>query len=103
MPININGLGTGNIGTDKPRSQGNISKNDVTKSPGGEAQSTSTEDRVKLSPEVKILRKLESEIQGMSDVDQSKIDSIKTALQNGEYKINYDSLASAIERFESDY
>jgi len=102
MPININGLGANNIGTDKSKGQENVVKSQSSNIGDTNSQATSTEDRVKLSPEVKILRQLESDIQGMSDVDQSKIDSIKSAIQNGEYQINYDRLASAMEQFESD-
>lgn len=103
MPININGLGSGSIGTDKSKSQEHVAKPHTSNVAAANGQAESAEDKVKLSPEVKILRKLESDIQGMSDVDQSKIDSIKSAIQNGEYQINYDRLASAMEKFESDF
>ena len=102
MPININGLGTGSLGTDKTRGQEQASKTGVGNSQSSENKAQPSQDAVKLSPEVKILKKLETEIQGMADVDQNKIHRIKSALKNGEYQINYDRLASAIEKFESD-
>ena len=99
MPININGLGPNSLNTDKARNQDAINK-DSTSPAGG--KSKAPEDSVKLSAEVKVLKKLESEIQSMSDVDQGKIDRIKSALKNGEYQIDYERLASAMEKFESD-
>lgn len=99
MPININGLGPNNLSSEKARNQDSAGK---AQARGAESNSSSVKDQVNLSPEVKVLKKLESEIQSMSDVDQGKIDRIKAAIRNGEYQIDYERLASAMEKFESD-
>jgi len=37
----------------------------------------------------------------MPEVDQARVDSIKSAIANGEYQINYERLATAIQNAES--
>lgn len=101
MPININGLTSGSSGSEKARGQETVTKANQ-KGDSAQTDVSASTDRVELSAEVKVLRKLEAQVSSMSDIDQSKIDRIKAALRNGEYQIDYDNLASAMQKFESD-
>ena len=100
MAININGLGTSGTSSEKTQSKDGVTK--INSKPASSGDSSQANDQVNLSTEAKVLKKVEAQIKSMGDVDQAKIERIKTALRNGEYQIDYDRLASAIQRFESE-
>ena len=99
--MNINGLTPNSGSSEKTRSSDNVAKSSSERLSSGTDKSSSA-DTVELSPEAKVLKDLETQVYSMSDVDQPKIDRIKSAIQNGEYTINYDRLAEAMENFETD-
>lgn len=100
MAINFNnGIGPGQNGTNGAKSKDNVTP--LTRDVAGSNQSTSgKEDSVKLSSQVQSLQSLEAQIKKMPDVDQERVDTIKSAIANGEYTINYERLAAAIQKFE---
>lgn len=100
MPININNLAGTNTGSTKTRGTEESAK--VSNNSAAETGTASSSDEVKISSEAQVMKKLESEIKAMPDIDQGKINRIKDALRSGEYQINYDRLATAIEKFESE-
>ncbi|WP_158583957.1 flagellar biosynthesis anti-sigma factor FlgM [Salinibius halmophilus] len=59
-------------------------------------------DRVELSSQVRSLKQLEESVKNLPEVDSEKVASIKAAIESGDYQIDYDRLASAISKFESD-
>ncbi len=101
MPININNL-TGTTGnSSKTRGSDEAAKSNTTgpqDKPGAQAAS----DKVQISAEAKVMKKLESEIKSLPDIDQNKINRIKDALRSGQYQIDYDRLATAISKFDSE-
>ncbi|MBU2862234.1 flagellar biosynthesis anti-sigma factor FlgM [Reinekea marina] len=100
MPININGPTSTQVDPSKTRQS--QSSNGVTPEKSGNGtESASTEDVVQLSDKARVMKAVESRIQNMPDVDQDKVDRIRNALSNGEYKIDFDKLADAFRRFES--
>lgn len=105
MAINLNGLSTGQTGSAKSRESDNAA---TTKKAGTENavinksdNSKSTDDVVKLSDRAEVLRTVSSKVQQLPDIDQEKVDRIRTAIQNGDYSIDYNKLAAAFRRFES--
>lgn len=105
MAINLNGLSTGQTGSAKSRESDNAA---TTKKAGTESadakksnNSKSTDDVVKLSDRAEVLRTVNSKVQQLPDIDQEKVDRIRTAIQNGDYSIDYNKLAAAFRRFES--
>lgn len=100
MAMNINGLPPGQSGTAKTRQ--NESAEQVKKAPEKTGTETaSKDDVVELSDRAQVLRSVNSKMQNLPDIDQEKVDRIRTAIQNGDYKIDYDKLAAAFRRFES--
>lgn len=100
MAINFNnGIGPGQNGANGARSKDNVTPlvRDVANNSQG---ASSKEDSVKLSSQVQSLQSLEAQIKKMPDVDQERVDTIKSAIANGEYTINYERLAAAIQKFE---
>lgn len=97
MAMNINGLG--------PQSSGANKTKQVENTPNSTQVDTSTEqpsEEVSLSSDSKGLKALEDQVKQLPEVDQSRVDKIKTAIKNGDYQIDYDRLATAFIRYESE-
>jgi negative regulator of flagellin synthesis FlgM len=102
MAINLNGLSTGQTGSAKSRESDNAQSTKKAGTESAEANnSKSTDDVVKLSDRAEVLRTVSSKVQQLPDIDQEKVDRIRTAIQNGDYSIDYNKLAAAFRRFES--
>ena len=65
--------------------------------PGSPRHST---DQVKLARADKSIQQIEAEIKEMKDVDDATVERIRSAIDNGEYKIDYDRLAGKMLDFE---
>lgn len=63
---------------------------------------TDAKDTVALTPQVKQLKDLQKRISESEGFDRKKVDDIKKAIADGEYKIDYDKLADKIASFEFD-
>jgi negative regulator of flagellin synthesis FlgM len=100
MPININGPTPSQVDTSKSRQSQNSNGVNAEKSGNG-TERASSEDVVQLSDKARVMKAVESRVQSMPDIDQDKVDRIRNALSNGEYKIDFDKLADAFRRFES--
>jgi negative regulator of flagellin synthesis FlgM len=53
----------------------------------------SKKDKAELSDEARLLGKARAALDGVSEVDQAKVDDLKAKIQKGEYNIPYESLA----------
>ena len=69
------------------------SKDGATPSPVPKAE-------VQLSASSKSIQQIEAEIRQMSDVDDATVDRIPSALQSGQYQIDYEKLAGKMLDFE---
>jgi negative regulator of flagellin synthesis FlgM len=104
MAINLNGLSTGQTGSAKSRESDSsqaTNKAGTERAADKKDNSKNTDDVVKLSDRAEVLRTVNNKVQQLPDVDQEKVDSIRTAIQNGDYTIDYNKLAAAFRRFES--
>ncbi|TGG96004.1 flagellar biosynthesis anti-sigma factor FlgM [Natronospirillum operosum] len=103
MAINFNnGVGPTQNGTSNTRERDNVTPMGRNVSSGTDSQAAEeSTDSVQLSSQVQSLQSLEAKIKDMPDVDEAKVERIKSAIANGEYEINYERLAAAIQRFES--
>lgn len=57
-------------------------------------------DKVMLSPNSSSMQSIEAEIKSLPVVDDATVDKIRSAIENGEYKIDYDKLAGNMLSFE---
>lgn len=57
-------------------------------------------DSVALTPQANQLKELQKRIGDTEAFDRKKVDEIKKAITEGNYQINYDSLASKLAKFE---
>lgn len=58
------------------------------------ASATSKKDKAELSDEARLLSKARTALDGVSEVDQAKVDDLKAKIQKGEYNIPYENLAN---------
>lgn len=100
MAINITGP-TGNQVNANKTQKNTASESAVAAKSGNGTESAASEDKVELSDRARILKAVESRVSSMPDIDQEKVDRIRNAISNGEYKIDYDKLAAAFRRFET--
>ncbi|MFQ3171202.1 MAG: negative regulator of flagellin synthesis FlgM [Oleispira sp.] len=100
ISMNINKLtsgldGGGRTKTDATNPQ-NQNKEDNTKT----ASTAGSGDQVKLSSSSLNIQQVEAQVSKMPDVDDKTIDRIRTAIDSGEYKIDYQQLAGKMLDFE---
>ncbi len=79
------------------------SKQEVVKQSGQESNAkAASKDSVALTPQANQLKELQKRIGDSEAFDRKKVDDIKKAITEGNYQINYDSLASKLAKFEFD-
>lgn len=104
MAIDLSSL-SGNLTGNRVRTTGQTtSKDDASKSNEAQAQNTqgkSTADSVHVKLSDEALR-LNSRAQSASDINESKVSSVKAAIEDGSYQIDYQALAEDIIRFEGE-
>lgn len=101
MAININGPTSAQVSANK--SQKNTASEETMLAKSGNGTETASSDEVvELSDRGRVMEALESSVQSMPDIDQEKVDQIRSAITNGEYEIDYDKLAAAFRRFENE-
>ena len=97
MVANINGIGSN--GSSGPRNTGlELNAGSDKKEPLRSAKQST----VSLSDTAMQLKKLEGDIKSTSVVNNEKVQSIKDALKNGDYQIDFDRLASAFIKYEAE-
>ena len=99
MAINING--SNNSSHAAGRSKAVESDTGGSKKTNNESAGQDN-SKVSLSTAAQNIKKIEDNIRAMPIVDQTKVDSIKSAIKNGEYEIDFDRLATAFINFESE-
>ncbi|MFY8350075.1 flagellar biosynthesis anti-sigma factor FlgM [Pseudoalteromonas sp. SSM20] len=64
------------------------------------ATAKATSDSVSITPQAQQLKKLNEKAEQASGVDQKKVNELKKAIANGEYKIDAEKLAENINKLE---
>ena len=65
-----------------------------------EAASAGYSDQVRLSASSKSIQQVEAEIGNLPEVNDATVERIRSAIANGEYKIDYEKLAGKMLDFE---
>ena len=100
MMMNISKFTNGNS-VDQTRSRAEPTKAPESNNAEGKARDAAPlTDQVKLSASSKSIQQIEAEIKEMKDVDDATVERIRSAIDNGEYKIDYDRLAGKMLDFE---
>lgn len=94
MPIdtnNINGPGAG-LARGRGTSSNSVGGNTTAPATAPEGKKSSV-DNVELSQQAQTISRIETAIKNSPDVDMSKVEAIKAAIQEGRFEINADAIA----------
>ena len=100
ISMNINKLTTGLDGGGRTKTDAASPQKPQTEETTKTSSSHSTADQVKLSSTSLNIQQVEAEVSKMPDVDDATIDRIRSAIDSGEYKIDYQQLAGKMLDFE---
>jgi negative regulator of flagellin synthesis FlgM len=100
ISMNINKLTTGLEGGGRAKTDAASPQNQKTEENTKAASSVGSADQVKLSSSSMNIQQIEAEVSKMPDVDDKTIDRIRSAIDSGEYKIDYQKLAGKMLDFE---
>ena len=97
-----------NIGNQNTQNTIAIDKNKVQKQADTKAENTSSpvskhQDSVQLTAQAQSLHGTNSTQNKNTEVNSERIEALKTAIINGDYKINVERLAEKISQFEGDF
>ncbi|MEH6470268.1 MAG: flagellar biosynthesis anti-sigma factor FlgM [Halopseudomonas sp.] len=99
MAIDLTGLSSVNAGT-RSKASTNVAS---ARSGAAEKQPAAAQtqpETVKLSSEAQMLNKLEEQVAQLPDTDESRIASIKQAVEDGSYSIDPERIASKLTSLE---
>ena len=100
MSININRQATQkNIVLEQNKAQ--KQQNDVRNQT--QTTSASSKDSVQLTSQALNLNKMQKQSSAEPQVNKQRIESLKAAILNGDYKINTERLAEKLSKFEGDF
>lgn len=100
ISMNINKLTGGLEGGGRTKTDAASPQNPKTEENSKATSSVGSADQVKLSSSSMNIQQIEAEVSKMPDVDDKTIDRIRSAIDNGEYKIDYQKLAGKMLDFE---
>jgi negative regulator of flagellin synthesis FlgM len=96
MSVDFNGIGSGQVNNQRP-SADKASGSDTPKQAGTEQAkqqaSNARGENVNLSSQAKNLKQLEQKLGEYPEMDDDRIEQIRTALADGSYKIDAEKLA----------
>lgn len=97
MSSKINGFGPGQVGNGVPKVNTEKTAGDKTPQLDATLGETTT---VSLTNDALALGRLDQALKAIPDIDAVKVDSIKTAIANGEYQVDTAQLAEALIKFD---
>ena len=100
MAININNLPNNSQVKQKLDQQVQIKQQVTQNAVSSEQVKSAGKDSVSLTPQAKQLNELQNKASDAPALDQKKIDQLKKAITNGEYKVDPEKLAASIANFE---
>jgi negative regulator of flagellin synthesis FlgM len=102
MAININNLNSNNPVQQKQQTQAKealTQSTQQTESRSSQVKSAS-QDSVSITPQAKQLNELQKKASEGPGISQKKIDELKKAINEGDYKVDPEKLAASIANFE---
>lgn len=100
MSINVNST---NAKNNVIIEQNKVQKHKDTEQSNSTKVTSSLSDSVQLTEQAQSLNKMKTENASEPQVNMKRVESIKSAILNGEYKINSEQLAEKLGSFESDF
>lgn len=100
MAININNLNNSSAVNSKVN-QNQVKQNNAQQS-APSSQAKVSQDSVSITPQAKQMAELQKKAGNGQAVNEKKVEQLKKAISNGEYKVNPEKLAASIAKFEFD-
>ncbi|WP_448249182.1 flagellar biosynthesis anti-sigma factor FlgM [Thalassotalea agariperforans] len=100
MAININNLNNSSAVNSKVN-QNQVKQNNAQQS-APSSQAKVNQDSVSITPQAKQMAELQKKAGNGQAVNEKKVEQLKKAISNGEYKVNPEKLAASIAKFEFD-
>lgn len=100
MAININNLPNNNQVKQKLDQQVQVKQQATQNSVSSEQVKSTGRDSVSLTPQAQQLNELRKKGNDAPAIDQKKIDQLKKAIADGDYKVDPEKLATSISNFE---
>ena len=83
--------------------QNKVKKQEDTGKSENAKASNANKDSVQLTAQAMNLNKMQKQNSGESTVNMKRVENIKAAILNGDYKINTEQLAEKLGKFEADF
>lgn len=102
MTVDFNGIGPGQVNSKAGQPAGKTSQ--TAQQPAAEQAKTqpTRPDSVNLSNQAQDLKKLEAQLDSYPEVDDARVEQIRTALADGSYKVDADQLAQKLLSLDKD-
>ena len=94
----LNGPNQNQSGVAQSRASDSATRGQSAARNGGE--SAGSEDTVELSPAVQVLQQLEASIRDLPEVNQQRVDEIRTAIAEGRFEIDAERIAAKLVNLE---
>ncbi|MDI9245271.1 flagellar biosynthesis anti-sigma factor FlgM [Marinobacter sp. CHS3-4] len=97
MSVDFNGIGPGQVNNQRPsadKASGSQAPNQTGAEQQAKSQATNARgENVNLSSQAKNLKQLEQQLGDYPEMDDDRIEQIRSALENGSYKVDAEKLA----------
>lgn len=96
MAVDLNGIGQGQVNTQRSaaeKTSGSQSARQTAPEQTSARNEKAQGDRVNLSSQAKNLKQLEEKLGSYPEVDDNRVAEIRSALENGTYKVDAEKLA----------
>ncbi|QSP94034.1 flagellar biosynthesis anti-sigma factor FlgM [Marinobacter salinisoli] len=96
MSVDFNGIGPGQVNTQKnpaDKSTGSAKAQPTVNEQARNQGAAASGDSVSLSNQAKNLKQIEQSLADLPEVDDNRVEKIRSALENGTYKVDAEKLA----------
>ena len=96
MTVDFNGIGPGQVNTQKPTADKAVAKQPTQQAPAEQARTQAQNARgenLNLSRQAREMKDLEQKLGEFPEMDDAKVEEIRAALADGSYKVDAEKLA----------
>lgn len=94
MSVDFNGIGPGQVNTQRTTADKSSSTHEARQAAPEQARAQSARgENVNLSSQARNLKQLEQKLGDFPEMDDARIEQIRSALENGTYKVDAEKLA----------
>lgn len=107
MVRDISGAGIAQSGASNTNKSANskdaLAQQSVASQPQAVQQPESAKDVVEISSQAKVMKNLEAKLSQLPEIDQKRVDAIKSAIADGSYEVDTQSVADRMLQADDDF